>query len=145
MKDYYAILGVHKTASADEVKSAYQRLAKKFHPDVNPDSQEWAAEMFKPIGEAFAVLGDPVKRRAYDVQRRLQPMPEQATARDPLAAGIDFLVRAASPYVPPEQMTELLQRALIDYGVPAKNPSLVDLAERIGFLKRKKPGVRRAS
>ncbi len=63
-KDYYEILGVQKGADADEIKSAYRRLAKKYHPDLNktPD----AAEKFKEINEAYEVLGDDKKRANYD-------------------------------------------------------------------------------
>ena len=63
-KDYYSILGVDKNASADEIKSAYRRLAKKYHPDLNkaPD----AAEKFKEINEEYEVLGDDKKRANYD-------------------------------------------------------------------------------
>ena len=63
-KDYYSILGVDKTASADEIKSAYRRLAKKYHPDLN--KTEEAAAKFKEINEAYEVLGDDKKRANYD-------------------------------------------------------------------------------
>lgn len=63
-KDYYAALGVSKDASADEIKSAYRKLARKYHPDLNKTAQ--AEEKFKEIGEANDVLGDPEKRAAYD-------------------------------------------------------------------------------
>lgn len=63
-KDYYKILGISKEASQEEVKRAYRKLARKFHPDVN---KEAAAEVqFKEIGEAYAVLKDVEKRKAYD-------------------------------------------------------------------------------
>lgn len=64
-KDYYKILGVAKTASADEIKKAYKKLAFKYHPDKNPGDKK-AEEHFKDISEAYAVLSDPQKRAQYD-------------------------------------------------------------------------------
>ena len=66
-KDYYAILGVPKTAAAKDIKSAYRQLVGKRHPDANPDSAKEAEEKFKDIQEAYEVLGDPEKRSKYDV------------------------------------------------------------------------------
>lgn len=63
-KDYYEVLGVSKTASQDEIKSAFRKLAKKYHPDVS--KEENAAEKFKEAQEAYAVLSDENKRRQYD-------------------------------------------------------------------------------
>lgn len=67
-KDYYAILGVDKNASADDIKKAYRTLVKKYHPDLHPGDKE-AAEKFKEINEANEVLSDEKKRKQYDFER----------------------------------------------------------------------------
>ena len=64
-KDYYKLLGVNKTAAQDEIKKAYRKLAKQYHPDANKNNPE-ATEKFKSIGEAYEVLKDPEKRSRYD-------------------------------------------------------------------------------
>ena len=64
-RDYYQTLGVSKTASEDDIKSAFRKLARKYHPDVAKDKKT-AEEKFKEINEAYEVLGDPEKRRKYD-------------------------------------------------------------------------------
>ena len=63
-KDYYEVLGVSKDASDDDIKSAFRKLAKKYHPDIckEPDAEE----KFKEVQEAYAVLSDPTKRKQYD-------------------------------------------------------------------------------
>src|SRR3974377_445254 len=63
-KDYYGALGVKKNASAEEIRKAFRKLARKYHPDVNPDKS--AEEKFKAISEANDVLSDPKKRKVYD-------------------------------------------------------------------------------
>jgi molecular chaperone DnaJ len=65
-RDYYAVLGVGRNASEQELKSAYRKLAMQFHPDRNPENPEAAGEKFKIITEAYGVLADPQKRAAYD-------------------------------------------------------------------------------
>jgi len=64
-KDYYQMLGLNQDASDDEIKKAYRKLALKYHPDHHPDDLE-SEEKFKEIGEAYAVLSDPGKRKEYD-------------------------------------------------------------------------------
>src|SRR6267143_5180663 len=68
-KDFYNVLGVSSSASQDEIKKAYRKLAKKYHPDANASDAK-AAERFKEISEANNVLSDPEKRKQYDEMRR---------------------------------------------------------------------------
>ena len=64
-KDYYGALGVKKSASSEEIRKAFRKLARKYHPDVNPNDKK-AEEKFKEISEANDVLSDPKKRKIYD-------------------------------------------------------------------------------
>src|SRR6202047_1372008 len=64
-RDYYKTLGVERGASESEIKSAYRKLARKNHPDLNPNNKE-AETRFKQINEAYQVLSDPAKRKKYD-------------------------------------------------------------------------------
>ncbi|MFN4072705.1 MAG: DnaJ C-terminal domain-containing protein [Thermus sp.] len=82
MKDYYAILGVPRNATQEEIKRAYKRLARQYHPDVNKSPE--AEERFKEINEAYAVLSDPEKRRIYDTYGTATPPPP------PPPGGYDF-------------------------------------------------------
>jgi DnaJ-class molecular chaperone len=64
-RDYYAVLGVPRTATEKDIKTAYRKLARKHHPDVNPGDKK-SEDLFKEIGEAYSVLSDPDKRKKYD-------------------------------------------------------------------------------
>ena len=72
MKDYYQILGVGDSASQADIKSAFRKLAFKYHPDTNQSNKEQAEERFKEINEAYGVLGDKARRQQYDFARRNQ-------------------------------------------------------------------------
>jgi len=65
-RDYYEVLGLPRTASTDDVKSSYRRLARQYHPDVSKENPKVAEEKFKELSEAYEVLADPEKRRRYD-------------------------------------------------------------------------------
>jgi len=79
-KDYYATLGVSKTATDKDIKQAYRKLARRYHPDVNPGDKQ-AETRFKEINEAYEVLGDPAKRRKYDDLGANWRLYEQAEAQ----------------------------------------------------------------
>jgi len=89
-KDFYKVLGVGEKATPDEIKKAYRKLAKRFHPDANQGDAQ-AAEKFKEIGEAYSVLSDAQKRKQYDQMRRFGSIPfgGRAGTRPPPGAGAE--------------------------------------------------------
>src|SRR5438128_11525585 len=102
--DYYQVLGVPETATVDEIKKAFRRLAKQYHPDRNPDNAQ-AAERFKEINEAHDVLSDPEKRKKYDQLRRYGPFAGAGTGRRQGGGGAPPRgVRARRPHLPPRRL-----------------------------------------
>lgn len=96
-KDYYKTLGVAKSASTKEIKSAYRKLARQWHPDVNPTKKKEAEEKFKEISEAYEVLSDPEKRKTYetlgsDWQQRARNFqgPRSYQYQTPPGGGVQF-------------------------------------------------------
>src|SRR5881275_2490938 len=87
-KDYYGALGVKKTATAEEIRKAFRKMARKYHPDVNPGDKK-AEEKFKEISEANDVLSDPKKRKIYDQLGYYSDQIDPATA--------DAYARAGQP------------------------------------------------
>src|ERR1700757_2847389 len=91
-KDYYEILGVKKSASADDIRKAFKKLARKYHPDVNP-GDKGAEEKFKALSEANDVLSDPKKRKIYDqvgfYSDNIDPATAEAYARAGAGGGAE--------------------------------------------------------
>src|SRR5271156_6608463 len=88
-KDYYGLLGVKKTATSDDIRKAFRKLARKYHPDVNPGDKK-AEEKFKEISEANDVLSDEKKRKVYDqvgfYSDQIDPAQAEAYARQQASA-----------------------------------------------------------
>src|SRR5947207_8340387 len=106
-KDYYGTLGVKKNASAEEIRKAFRKLARKHHPDVNPGDKK-AEERFKEISEANDVLSDPKKRKIYDslvftptilIRQRPRLMPVEGRAAAPGGHLVQAVAHRGSPSI----------------------------------------------
>src|SRR5882672_1813008 len=91
--DFYIILGVERAANVSDIKRAYKRLARRFHPDINP-GDDMAAQQFRQIAEAYETLSDPDRRRHYDVFGRSSGSAEPTTFG---FEGFDFSVSVGGP------------------------------------------------
>jgi molecular chaperone DnaJ len=111
-KDYYELLGVKKSASADDIRKAFRKLARKYHPDVNPGDKT-AEEKFKTISEANEVLSDPKKRKIYDQVGFYSDNIDPATAEAYARAGASGFSGGG---VPPGQPRQAGQEVPFDFG-----------------------------
>ena len=119
--DFYALLGVARAASADEIERAYRRLLRRFHPGVNPGDRA-AAEMYRQVQQAFDVLGDLERRRDYDRGAARQPLAATVPAGTPLAfEGFDFSFTAEGPMA--ATFTELFSDVFQDAAREAITPT----------------------
>lgn len=94
-RDYYEILGADRGASPEELKRAYRSLARKHHPDLNPDDKKAAEIRFKEVQEAYDILGDPEKRKLYDLYGRAA---FQGAAAGPRAGATEWSAREGAAY-----------------------------------------------
>jgi molecular chaperone DnaJ len=94
--NFYVMLGLRREASADEIKRAYRRLARKYHPDINPGDRA-AAEYFRQVTEAYETLVDPARRRDYDTHEDVPSAPVESKYH---FAGFDFSVRVEGQQAP---------------------------------------------
>ena len=97
-KDYYEILGVSKTASDDELKKAFRKKAKQWHPDANPDNKKEAEAKFKEINEAYEVLSNPQKRQMYDQFGTADPQQAGFGAGGPFGGGNGYYSYSSSDF-----------------------------------------------
>ena len=119
-RDYYEILGIPRNASSDDIKSAFRKLARQYHPDVSKEPN--AEEKFKEINEAYEVLGDADKRKKYDELGANWRMYEQQGAPPPGAGGggwnVNFGGGAGGPGGGYRTMTEDEMREMFGDGDP---------------------------
>lgn len=134
MENLYEVLGIAQDAGGDEIKKAYRRLSKKYHPDANPGSRE-AEEQFARVAEAYSVLQDPEKRRKYDLTLKKggkNPSMEKAAGGHG-NGGVDFsdLESRFSQFFGFNPGRETADRAGAGMGKGRKNPiDMTDVFEK---------------
>jgi len=133
--DLYAILGVKKDATPEEIKAAYLKLSKALHPDVNPHG----ATLMQGVNEAHEVLSDPAKRRAYDRGEKVRAFRPSPAAN--VTPGTIDLTKLAQAFIPPNVYAAAgpsLERALQDRGISPQAASVESILESFGVLKKKR-------
>lgn len=136
MKDFYAIMGLQRNATPKQVREKYLFLAKELHPDKPTGN----AEAFKALQEAYGVLGDPAKRRAYDLSRKVR----EFVPPSPSPGVIDLIAwcraaasgRVSNPII--EQGEAVLARVLEDRGINPRAATAESVFEAMGLLKPKR-------
>ncbi len=118
MEDPYKTLGVSKTASDDEIRKAYRRLAKQLHPDANPGDKA-AEERFKRVSQAFSILSDPAKRSEYDAARRAG-FPPGAGMGGGGPGGGPFNFRQSRRGGRPDEFGDIFSDLFADFGAQQK-------------------------
>lgn len=139
MKDYYAILGVERNATGEEIRAAYLALSKSLHPDVNPQG----AGLMRAVNEAYETLKDPKKRRDYNLKQKVREFVPAASA---VAEDGSFdLLNLARVFVPAHIIraaSPVLERKLSEHGINAKAATAEQVFEAFGLLKKKKRGAK---
>jgi curved DNA-binding protein CbpA len=141
--DYYAILGVSRNATPEELKAARDRHAKALHPDVNPFGQELMAL----VNEAYGTLSNPAKRRAYDLKQKVTEFPQQTAARVIKPDGsVDLigLVNSVLPQSVSPAFKPVLERYLDANGITPNAATLAEALQAVGWLPKKR-GRRRSA
>lgn len=145
MKDFYAILGVQPNATAQQIREKYLFLSKSFHPDVN--SNPAATKAMQDVTEAYAVLKDASKRRAYDLQRKVKeftPKVEPSGVVNLVGLMKQFAAAGRVPVEVVNALTPVVERKLGDVGITATAATAEQVLEAIGWLKPKRKVKRRA-
>ncbi len=140
MKNYYRILNIRSNAASEEIKASYRKLAKRYHPDANPDNAA-AAETFADINEAYRILSDQTARARYDAQLQQENAPRRSAAPN-------VNVHTAARPVKPQRMTlqdleaqaQLETQKAVQAGVQAQLAAVHERAYKEGYTRGSKDG-----